>query len=82
MVLRFTAREAMLEKLNVVACILVRPEADYPLNLQVCKDSTLTMAKAINRKITIEFRVRFGWLAARKTQEAPENSLGPNRWLG
>jgi len=33
------------------------------------------MAKAINRKITIEFRLKFGWLAARKTQEAPKNSL-------
>ena len=32
MVLRLTAREAMLEKLNVVACVLVRPEADCPLN--------------------------------------------------
>ena len=35
MVVTLTAREAMLEKSNVVACILVRPEADYQLNFVV-----------------------------------------------
>lgn len=32
MVVTLTAREAMLEKSNVVAWILFRPEADYQLN--------------------------------------------------